>query len=85
VTGATGTVAGLDEGRRHAVAFLRDLRELYGTTREEVGTRMGAESAVIVGVEESGGAVDLETLGRYAAALGARIEVTVTVIRDGRS
>lgn len=58
------------------LAMLRSERERQGLTQLEAAIRMGNSLSVLNKIERgSKGSVKLDTLERYAAALGMRLEI----------
>lgn len=59
---------------------LRELRKLVGKTQTEVAAVIGVSQSRISQIENGDiGAMELETLRAYAAALGGHVDVTVSV------
>lgn len=54
------------------------IRKAKGLTREEVARRMNRSAAAVVDLERLGADPHLSTIRRYAAAIGARIDTSVT-------
>ena len=58
--------------------FLRHVREQTGLTQEELANRMHTQKSAISRIENHAENINLATLERYAAALGKRIQISVT-------
>ena len=60
--------------RRQLLRQLASQRELEGLTRTVVAARMGTSESAVARLEGGEADAKLSTVGRYAAALGKRIE-----------
>ena len=78
----------IQEGRewidaaRQRLAFLREARERAGLSLEQVAERMGVDKSNLVKLEKAGNPT-VETLERYAAALGQRLVMTLEPAEGG--
>lgn len=61
-------------GRRQLLRELASQREVEGLTRTVVAARMGTSESAVARLEGGEADAKLSTVGRYAAALGKRIE-----------
>ena len=78
----------IQEGRewldtaRQRLAFLREARERAGLSLEQVAERMGVDKSNLAKLEKAGNPT-VETLERYAAALGQRLVMTLEPAEGG--
>ena len=78
----------IQEGRewldaaRQRLAFLREAREQAGLSLEQVAERMGVDKSNLAKLEKAGNQT-VETLERYAAALGQRLVMTLEPVESG--
>ncbi len=66
------------ERRRAMGAELVTWRQRSGLSQTEVAARMGTSQSAVARLESGSGDVRLSTLERYAAAVGARLDVSLT-------
>ena len=74
--------------RRHALSDeLAERRRQLGLTQTQVAARMGTSQSAVARIETGGSDVLLSTMDRYAAALGRRLEWTLTdvVVEEGEA
>lgn len=64
------------EAARQRLAFLREARERAGLSLDEVAERMGVDKSNLAKLEKAGNPT-IDTLERYAAALGQRLVMTL--------
>jgi ribosome-binding protein aMBF1 (putative translation factor) len=78
----------IQEGRewldaaRQRLAFLREAREQAGLSLEQVAERMGVDKSNLAKLEKAGNPT-IDTLERYAAALGQRLVMTLEPVESG--
>ena len=70
------------EAARQRLAFLREARERAGLSLEQVAERMGVDKSNLAKLEKAGNPT-VETLERYAAALGQRLVMTLEPAEGG--
>ena len=68
---------------RVILAKLRSQRELKGLSLADVAKRTGMARSNLCRLEHNGENVKLETLQRYAAALGCELVVEIREVNDG--
>lgn len=77
----------IQEGRewldaaRQRLAFLREAREQAGLSLDQVAERMGMDKSNLAKLEKAGNPT-VDTLQRYAAALGRRLVMTLEPVED---
>lgn len=71
--------------RRQLLRELAAEREAEGLTRTVVAARMGTSESAVARLEKGEVDAKLSTVGRYAAALGKRVEWSVVDQARGRS
>lgn len=71
-------------GRRQLLRELAAQREIEGLTRTVVAARMGTSESAVARLEGGEADAKLSTVGRYAAALGKRVEWRI-VSQDTRT
>ncbi len=69
--------------RRQLLRELAAQREVEGLTRTVVASRMGTSESAVARLEKGEADAKLSTVGRYAAALGKRVEWRI-VDQNGR-
>ncbi len=72
-------VEGLEEGYQtfKIGTLLRQARETLGLTQEDVATRLYTKKSAISRMENHAEDMSLSTLGRLAATLGKKIEISI--------
>ena len=77
----------IQEGRewldaaRQRLAFLREARERAGLSLEQVAEQMGVDKSNLAKLEKAGNPT-VDTLERYAAALGQRLVMTLEPVES---
>jgi len=69
------------EAARQRFAFLREAREQAGLSLEQVAQRMGVDKSNLAKLERAGNPT-VDTLERYAAALGRRLVMTLEPVES---
>jgi DNA-binding XRE family transcriptional regulator len=65
---------------RHKTSLLAQLRRRLGTTQEAVAEQMGVTQARVSAIEgNSVGATKVDTLSKYATALGGKLRIVIEV------
>ena len=61
----------------HAAAGLKEVREALGLSLTDVSERSGIDRATLCKIENGKGNPTIQTIGRYAAALGKRATIVL--------
>jgi transcriptional regulator with XRE-family HTH domain len=70
------------DGRRELAAALTAKRSELGLSQTEVAARMGTSQSAVARLESGEADLRLSTLERYAAALGQRLDIRLSLPRQ---